>query len=253
MKKPLISVLLSGAILLTAGAARGWADTITFNNSSTHPDGTVTVGNTITLSNGIIDSVARVLPLAGFTITGNCTAQGGGSFGCLNFTSGTFVGPDTSTTANDYTYNGGTAITITGAIAALGLGPNTVLWTGTFDPAANIILQFDNVCQTLPTQCTGSVTGTLGAGTLNTALATALNVSTTTAGGNDQSLFFGFSGISLPVSGFPTGTAFGNTNQLQVVTPGVAAVPESGSLILVGLGLVVGAKYLRRAKLTKLA
>ncbi|HEX5069098.1 MAG TPA: PEP-CTERM sorting domain-containing protein [Vicinamibacterales bacterium] len=249
MRKPLVSVLLSAAMLLSAGAARGWADTITFNNSSLHPDGQVTIGNTVTLTNGIIDAVARVLPVNGYAITGSCTSAGGGSFGCLNFTTGTFNGPVTTTGANDYSYLGGGIITVTGSIAALGLGPGTVLWSGTFDTASNVILQFDDVCQTNPTQCTGSVTGTLSSGTLNSVLAAALGVSPNTLGGNDQSLFFGFTGISMPAAGaFPTGTASGNTNQLEVVTP-AAPVPESGSLILVGIGLVAGAKYLRRRRL----
>jgi len=251
MKKPLVSVLLSAAMLLSAGAARSWADTITFNNNAIHPDGTVTVGNTISLTGGIIESVAHVAPLIGFSITGSCPSLGGGgSFGCLSLTTGSFVGPVTSTTANDYAYMGGGIITITGAIAALGLGPNTVLWTGTYDVNSNVILQFDDVCNNPPNnvQCTGSVSGNLSSGTLNPILAAAMGVSPSTVGGNDQSLFFSFAGLTLPAAGaFPSGTASGNTNQLEIVTP--AAVPESGSLILVGIGLVAGAKYLRRRRL----
>jgi hypothetical protein len=254
MKKVLVSVLVAGTMVLTTGATRSWADTITFNNSSIHPDGTLTVGNTITLQNGIIDAVARVLPLVGFQITGNCTSAGGGSFGCLNVSTGAFVGPVTNTASNDYAYMGGGLVTITGGIASLGLGPNTVLWTGSFDAASNVILQFDDVCQSAPAQCTGSVSGNLTPGMFNPVLAAALLVNPNSLGGQDQNLFFGFSGITIPVSGFPSGTASGNTNQLEVVTPAVvvnpnAPVPESGSLILVGLGLIAGANYLRRRKL----
>jgi hypothetical protein len=241
-------------MLLTAGAARSWADTITFNNSSSHPDGTITIGNTVTLTNGVADTVARILPLGFFNITGTCGPLGDTNYGCLNLSTGAFVGPVTSTAGvNDYAYLGGGFITVTGAISSLGLGPGTVLWTGSFDPTSNVVLQFDDICQTQPTQCTGSLTGTLAPGTFNTVLATALGVLPTSLGGNDQNLFVQFSGISLPASGFPTGTAIGNTNQLQIITPGVvpnpnAAVPESGSLILVGMGLVAGANYLRRRK-----
>jgi len=248
MKKPLVSVLLSAAILLTAGAARSWADTITFNNQSLHPDGTITVGNTVTLASGVIDSVARILPLAGFNITGTCGPTGNTTFGCLNFTTGTFLGTNTNTAANDYDYLGGGVITVTGGIASLGIPNGTVLWTGTFDATSNVILQFDDICATAPTQCTGSLTGTLSTGTFNPTLALALGVSANSLGGNDQSLFVQFTGISAPTTGFPSGTAMGNTNQLQVVTP-AAPVPESGSLILVGIGLVAGAKYLRRRRL----
>jgi len=254
MKKPLVSALLSGAILLTVGTANSWADTITFNNTSLHPDGTLSVGSTISLSNGVIDSVARVLPLAGFNITGTCGPSGNQVFGCINLTTGTFIGPDASTAANDYDYNGGGVITITGGISSgtLNLPNGTVLWTGSFDALANVLLQFDDDCNiiVLPgqaLQCTGSVTGTLAPGTLNPLLAAALGVSPTTVGGNDQNLFFSYAGITL---GNPTGSGQGNTNQVQVVTPAVtAAVPESGSLILVGMGLVAGAKYLRRRKI----
>jgi len=258
MKKPLVSALLSGAILLTVGTANSWADTITFNNTSLHPDGTMTVGANVTLSSGVIDSVARVLPLAGFNISGTCGPLGNQNFGCINLSTGTFIGPDASTAANDYDYNGGGLITITGGISSgtLNLPNGTVLWTGAFDPNANVILQFDDDCQVVPppgtvVQCTGSLTGTLGAGTLNPLLAAALGVSAATTGGNDQSLFFNFLGTTL---GTPSGSGQGNTNQLQVVTPGVvinpnAPVPESGSLILVGMGLVAGAKYLRRRKI----
>jgi len=255
MKKSLVSVLLSAAILLTAGAARSWADTITFNNSSAHPDGTISIGNTVTLTSGVTDGVARILPLGFFPITGTCGPLGDTNYGCLNLSTGAFVGPNTATAGvNDYSYLGGGFITVTGGISSLGLANGTVLWTGSFDATSNVLLQFDEICQTQPTQCTGSLTGTLAPGTFNSVLATALGVLPTSLGGNDQNLFVQFNGISLPASGFPTGTAMGNTSQLQIITPGVqinptAPVPESGSLILVGLGLVAGANYLRRRKL----
>jgi hypothetical protein len=255
MKKFLVSAMVAGTMVLTAGAAPSWADTITFNNSSIHPDGVMTVGNTVSLSQGVIDAVARVLPLAGFNISGSCGPLGNTNFGCINFTTGTFIGADASTTSNDYDYSGvGSLITVTGGIASLGLPNNTVLWVGAFDPNSNVILQFDDVCISAPTQCTGSVTGTLAPGTFNPVLANALGVVPGSIGGNDQSLFLQFTGIPFPTTGFPTGSGMGNTNQLQVVTPAVvinpnAPVPESGSLILVGIGLVAGARYLRRPKI----
>jgi PEP-CTERM motif-containing protein len=248
--KHLLRLSFALAILLTIGAANSAADTITFNNSSLHPDGTFTIGNTVSLSNGVIDSVARILPTAGFNITGPCGQAPTATFGCLNLTTGAFVGPITSTTANDYAYMGtGSTITVTGGIAALALPNTTVLWTGSFDANNNVILQFDDDCISTPTQCTGSLTGTLALGSINPILAAALGVNPNSIGGNDQSLFVNFTGISLPVSGSPTGAGLGNTNQLQVVTPAITtSVPEPGSMFLLGSGLLMLARFVRRGR-----
>src|SRR5437762_13767241 len=112
MRRLLLPSLMAATLLVTAGAASSFADTVTFNNSALHPDGTVTVGNTISFPDGVIDTVARVLPTAGFTpLTG--TSLGG--FASLSFTSGAFIGPDASTPGvNDYDYTGGGSITIRG-------------------------------------------------------------------------------------------------------------------------------------------
>jgi len=238
------------AFLLTIGAANSAADTITFDNSSLHPGGTFTIGNTVSLSNGPIDAVARILPTAGFAITGPCGNAPTATFGCLNLTTGAFVGPLPATTANDYAYMGGGSITVTGGIASLGLPNSTVLYTGTFDPGSNVILTFDDDCVTTPAQCTGGLAGTLSTGSINPILAAALGVNPNSMSGNDQSLFVGFSGISMPAAGSaPSGTAAGNTNQLQVVTPNATTtVPEPGSMFLLGSGLLMLARFVRRGR-----
>ena len=148
----------------------------------------------------------------------------------------------------------GSSITVVGGIASQGIPNGTALFTGLFDPNANVILTFDDVCVTQPLQCTGALSGTLAPGTLNATLAAALGVSPATLGGNDQNLFIKFSGISIPVAGgptWPTGNALGNTNQLQVITPAATVnplgpVPEPGTLVLLGSGLLFAAKFARR-------
>ena len=250
-----VSLLVCG--LLGANAAPSSADTITFGNSALHPGGTITVGATVQLSGGVIDEVARSLPTLGFSITGLCGP--GAIYGCLSITTGTFVGPNGMTPANDYVYSGtGSSISIIGGVKDINtnaqLIPNgTTLWTGLFDPGNSVTLAFDETCATQPTQCQGGLNGLLTGGTLNATLAALLGVSPNTTGGNDQNLFINFlipPGVIAPAAGFPpTGTASINTNQLQLITPAAqTVVPEPGSLVLLGSGLVFAAHLVRRRR-----
>lgn len=246
MKRLPVSILVCVGAFLTIGVGRANADTVTFNNSSAHPDGVVTIGNTVSLANGVIDTAARIGPLAFGAITGTCGPSGNAMFGCLTVTTGAFVGALGTTVANDYAYLGaGSLISVVGGIPSLGIPAGTTLFNGAFDPNANVVLQFDDVCQSAPTQCTGSITGTLAPGLLNSTLAAAFGVSPNTLGGNNQNLFVSFAGVSMPSSGNPSGTGIGNTNQLQVVTP-AAPIPEPGTLLLLGTGLLLSAKVARR-------
>jgi len=204
MKKPLVSVLLSGAMLLTAGVAGSWAGTITFTNSSINPDGAMTLdGFQINATCGLTDDVLD----------------------CMNPMTGPFVGPVITTGADDYLDRGGAVDTFTG------------------DSNAGVILQYYNICQTgMP--CMGNPAAMLTTGTFDSVVSAALSEPAPTPDGNDLVI-----GLSEPSSSNLSDPEAGNTTPLEIAAPGLAEVPESGALILVGLGLVAGAKYLRRRKL----
>ena len=197
MRRPLAVVFLSLALALTVGATRSWAGTITFNDTSLLPEGSVSIsiGDTLPLTNNIVDAVEHLLPLGGFQ---NCKAEGAESIG--SGSTATDADPVTLPGA-DYAYLGG--FIVTGAEApALNAAPAGA------DPIADVIVAFDDVCEAA--QCGG-----------------------------------GFANISMPASDLPADSI----TPLVVATPEIASAPESGSLFLVGLGLIAGAQYLRRRKL----
>jgi len=176
MLRNVFRLSLATGFLFMVGVAPSAADTVTFDNNPLHAGGSFSLGNTVSVSNGAIDEVARVAPIAN-------------------------------------------------------------------------VIQFDDNCEANPAQCTGSLTGTLAPGNdvINPILAVAVGVSPDILGGNSQTLFFSPSGISLPVDSLASaGTATADTSQLQVVTPAAAtAVPEPGSLVLLGSGLLLFARVVR--------
>jgi hypothetical protein len=193
MKRPLFTVLLSATFLLTAGAASGWAGTITFNNSSIQPDAALTT----TLPEGMA-SEPDMLPLLGITASGTCDE----SFGCVS-----------QDAQGENSNEGGSGYTPPSGFVPMGFAPASFDTTTEpdFPPA------------------------TLGLGP------------TTNDDGN-PALVVQFAGFSAPVDQpVVDGPTLNDTVVTQDLAP--AAVPESGSLILVGFGLITGAKYLRRRTL----
>jgi hypothetical protein len=224
-----ITGLLCAALALAAPA---FSSTIIFDNSSAHPGGTLTFGTAsapgaVVLSGGVIDTVTKIDGLvSSFAVTGGACGAGG-AYGCLNFTTGSFIGQTTIGNTTRYEYNGGGSLSVTG----IADGASGVLYsTAGFDGV--VTLNVNNVTKL------SSLSGTLGPGALHPLLAAALGVVPLSPGGTDTN-----SALRIRITrGTGAGISTTNAVQLEAESP----VPEPASMLLIGSSFIgLGVRRLR--------
>ena len=242
MRKLLVASAAALAMALTS-ATDASAATVRFSNSL-NDGGNLTINNLggvgdIRIENAIIEIVKNIDTNVSALVTAPGTGCGpGGNFGCLNITSGAFVGPGSGT--HEWVYSGvGSSLTITGS--AGGGGP--VLYSGSFDSLVgdDISVHFDTNAGGQFTG-TGTIAGTLKDGALDPVLAAFLGVTPVPDGGTSTNNFFSF---KFTAKGEPNGSGTITTNTVQLVVP---SVPEPASLMLFGVGLAAAARVSMRRR-----
>lgn len=234
-----VALVWAGGLATMAGAA-----TIGFEDGLVHVGGTSSVNASgVHLQDGRIDAVG-LIGVSAYDITGTC-----GGYGCLEIQTGAFVG-QVAGNPNAFRYAGGGTLSITGTVVTpLTIDPSGVLFSALFDATQDVILQFDTdgFGGRLDT---ATLQGTLGDGSVETSLASLLGISPLTLTGLSNHFVTSLR-VTVGPNGIPVGGGSVERNDIRAETefpsPNVP-VPEPGSLLLLGAGLIGGARVFGRRR-----
>lgn len=176
------------------------------------------------ITNAAIDQVVNLNTFLGGQLNGTCGASG--TAACLSITTGSLI----SSTSTQRTYAPGT-LSIFGMF---GINPSATLFATTF--ASNVVVQMN-----MPSR-TGTVQGTLSPGTLDPVLAAFLGVMNSTVGGTNNNSIF-----RLAVN-LTNGNVGGTISTSAVQADALSTVPEPGSMMLLGTGLLSLGAYVKRRR-----